>query len=51
MVALQSNYYMESSQLATIFGIVCCVTDCYANSERLFDLFELLAIIRCDYLG
>ena len=36
---------MNSFQLATIFGVVCCVTDCYANPERSFDLCELLAII------
>lgn len=36
---------MNSSQLATIFGVVCCVTDYYANPERSFDLCELLAII------
>ena len=38
---------MNSSQLATIFGVV-CVTDCYADPEPSFDLFELPAMIWCN---
>ena len=30
----------EEFQLAIIFGIVFCVTDCYTDHERSIDLFE-----------
>lgn len=42
----KSDYMVtDSPQLATIFEIVSYVTDCYADSERSFYLFEQLSII------
>ena len=36
------TWSVNSFQLATIFGIVCCVTDCYTDPEQSFiDLFKL----------
>ena len=42
---IMNKCLVNSSQLATIFGIVYRVTDCHAHPERSFDLCEVPAII------
>ena len=46
---IMNKCLVNSSQLATIFGIVYRVTDCHAHPERSFDLCEVPAIIWCNF--